>query len=341
MKLQSSKVRKTLNILFRLLIVSLSLGFIYWKLFAHGNYTELKEAFASFEEHSLFIPVIVATLVLMFFNWGIEALKWKMLVSRVEQIGFIKAVQSVVSGVTVSIFTPNRTGEFIGRAFILKNGDPGQAVLLTLVGSFSQLLVTILAGSMAFAFTFTKYLPEGVYIPSWSKAGIILSLVLLMITGTFTFFRFPFLVKFAENRFLNRLSKVHYYLNAISSISKTELIYLFALSVIRYIVFSIQFFLVLKAFEIPINITAAFSLIPIIFLSLAAIPTIALSELGVRGSVSLFFIGEYLLNTRGFPLNEQESLGIVLAAGLLWIINLAIPAIAGIPFVFKLKFFRR
>jgi hypothetical protein len=340
-KLKDSKVRKTLNILFRLLIVVLSLSFIYWKLFAQGDYEELLRAFTSFRREAHFIPAIIITLILMFFNWGIEAVKWQMLVSRVEEIGFIKSVQSVISGVTVSIFTPNRTGEFIGRAFILKKGSPGQAVILTLVGSFSQLLVTLLTGSLALAFTFTQYLPGPISIPAWSHAGIVLTCALLIVAGGFTFFRIPVLLRVFETMFLKHLKKLHYYLNAIYSISRKELLRLFLLSVIRYLVFSLQFFLVLKAFDIPISIRAAISLIPVIFLTLAAIPTVALSELGVRGSVSLFFIGQYLLHSRGVPMNEQESLGVVLAAGLLWVINLAIPAIAGIPFVFRLKFFRR
>jgi hypothetical protein len=31
----------------------------------------------------------------------------------------------------------------------------------------------------------------------------------------------------------------------------------------------------------------------------------------------------------------------VLAAGSLWLINLAIPALLGVPFIFKLRFFRK
>jgi hypothetical protein len=78
-----------------------------------------------------------------------------------------------------------------------------------------------------------------------------------------------------------------------------------------------------------------------IYLALAVIPTFALSELGVRGSVSLFLIGGYLLSSRGAPVSENESLAIILAAGLLWMINLAIPAILGVPYIFSLRFFRK
>ncbi len=341
MKLQGSKLHKTLNILFRLMIVALSLGFIYRKLFAEGDFEELSTAFQSFYHQADFFLLLVITLIMMLVNWGIEALKWKKLVARVENIGFLQAVQSVISGVTVSIFTPNRTGEFIGRAFILRKGNPGQAVLLTLIGSFSQLLVTILAGLLALAFSFREYLPDRIQIPSWSYTGVIMGIILIMIAGLILFFRISIVIRFIEKRFLNKFSKLHFYLNAINTISGKELLPLFFLSMIRYLVFSIQFFLVLKAFGLPVTILDALTLIPVIFLSLAIIPTIALSELGVRGSVSLFFIGEYLLKQRGIPVSEQEALGAVLAAGLLWVINLAVPAIAGIPFVFKLKFFRR
>ncbi|MBK7172019.1 MAG: flippase-like domain-containing protein [Bacteroidales bacterium] len=337
----TSKVHKTLNILLRLIIVLLSLGFIYWKIFAKGEIQELRMALESFGSNSAFFEGLIIVMLLMLANWGIEAIKWKRLVSEVENISFIKAFQSVITGVTVSIFTPNRTGEFIGRAFILKKGDPLQAVLLTLVGSFSQLLVTLLAGSVALAFTYRLFLPAGVLIPAWTHVGImagLLSGVVILIT---IFLSIPEFTKFLETKFKTRLKRISFYLQALQAISRKELILILSLSFLRYFVFSLQFYLMLLIFGVFIPLSSAILLIPVIFITLAVIPTIALSEIGVRSSVSLFFIGEYILQTRGVAPGEKESLAIIMAACLLWVINLAIPAIAGVPFVFKLRFFRK
>ena len=69
------------------------------------------------------------------------------------------------------------------------------------------------------------------------------------------------------------------------------------------------------------------------------IPTIAITELGIRGSVALFLIGIYFGNPLDMP--DHINLGIVAASTALWIINLALPALTGTIFVFNLKFFRK
>ncbi|NVO18505.1 MAG: flippase-like domain-containing protein [Bacteroidetes bacterium] len=341
MLLNLSKLHKSLNILIRLTIVALSVGFIYWKVFAKGDVYQLLDALKSYDQNPAFIPGLLLVCLLMLINWSVESLKWQQLVNKIEQISFLKAVQSVLSGVTVSIFTPNRTGEFIGRAFILKNAQPGWAVLLTIIGSLSQLLVTILIGTVALAFTYQSYIPSGVIIPEWAHIGMISGILMLNISLILFFFNVPFFGLSLKMLFRKPESRIASYFKVISTLSRKELIQVFLLSTLRYAVFSLQFYLIFKLFGIELPVRAALYIIPLIYLALAVIPTFALSELGVRGSVSLFLIGGYFLSSTGTSLSESMSLGIVLAAALLWIINLAIPAIIGIPFVFKLRFFSK
>lgn len=340
-RLKQSKLHKTLNILIRLTIVALSVGFIYWKVFARGDVKTLFSSIKSFGESPVFLKGLILVFILMIANWSVETLKWQKLINKVENTPFLKAFQSVLSGVTVSIFTPNRTGEFIGRAFILKNSDPFKAVLLTIVGSLSQLLVTILAGTIALAFSYRNYLPPGTDIPPWAHIGVIGSLVifnLLILAGFFNVPVFGLTIK----RFLqSRSTRILSYLQVISSLKRIDLIWVFLLSLARYWIFSFQFFLMLYIFGITLPLKESALIIPLIFLALAVIPTFALSELGVRGSVSLYFIGVFMQISRGTALSEAESLAIILAAGFLWMINLALPAILGMPFVFKLRFFSK
>ena len=54
-------------------------------------------------------------LVLVFFNWGFEAIKWKYMIKKIEYITFSVALKSVFAGVSTGIFTPNRVGEFAGK----------------------------------------------------------------------------------------------------------------------------------------------------------------------------------------------------------------------------------
>ena len=339
--MRNSKVHKSLNFFIRSIIVALSLGFIYWKVFSTGKAGELVEPLEEFVFKEGFYPGIALLTLLMILNWSIETIKWQGLVNRIERISFFKSLQSVLTGVTVSIFTPNRTGEFIGRAFILRKSNPVTAVILTIIGSFSQLLVTILLGSIGLVITFFNYFIEIYTVPGWAKTGIYAGILLMDVVILVMYFNIPPIIAYLDQRFNKRFGRWTKILHPTSEIPRNELIRLLGLSLSRYLVFSIQFYIVLQLFGISLPYATAAVLIPAIFLALAIIPTFALSELGVRGSVSLFFIGMFLKQSRGVAISEAESLAIVLAAGMLWLINLALPAIIGVPFVFKLRFFRR
>lgn len=337
--LKQSNVHKTLNVTLRLVIIGFSLGFIFWKIFAHGNYHELKTSVTSFSNRTDFLPGLLLLFSLMFVNWSVEAIKWQRLVSRIEKLPFLQSFQSVITGVTVSIFTPNRTGEFIGRAFILKKSVPLQAVLLTLVGSLSQLLVTLMLGFIALAVYYRELFSIRASLPEWTHIGFITGITAAIAVMIAFYLGIPGFSSLLERNLLKRFQRFATHFRALESISRKELIYLFLLSMGRYLIFSFQFYLVLRIFGIGLPIQAALYLIPLIYLALALIPTFALTELGVRGSVTIFLVGSYLTRERGFSLSEAESLSTVFAAGTLWLINLAIPALMGIPFVFKLRFF--
>jgi len=85
---------------------------------------------------------------LMPINWGIESKKWQLLVHHVETFSFSRAFKSVLSGCSVTMLTPNRVGEYGGRILYVKPANRIKAISLTLVGSISQLLVTMVMGSV-------------------------------------------------------------------------------------------------------------------------------------------------------------------------------------------------
>lgn len=110
------------------------------------------------------------------------------------------------------------------------------------------------------------------------------------------------------------------------------------LSAARYLVFSTQFYLAIRLMGLDFTVTQSMMVIPVIYLVLAAIPTMALTELGVRGSVSVFLFG---LLTEAGVLDAEGTLAVVSASTLIWILNIAFPSLAGVLVIFRLKFFRR
>ena len=86
--LKQSNLHKTLNILIRLSIVGLSVGFIYWKIFAKGDIKGLMDSLKSFGGNPLFLKGLILVFVLMIVNWSVETLKWQKLITRVEPVSF-------------------------------------------------------------------------------------------------------------------------------------------------------------------------------------------------------------------------------------------------------------
>jgi uncharacterized membrane protein YbhN (UPF0104 family) len=135
------------------------------------------------------------------------------------------------------------------------------------------------------------------------------------------------------------VEKLYRYIMVISSYSSKELLYVILLSFLRFVVFSFQLYLLLRLFSVDLPFFQGMIIIAVIFFVMTIIPTVAITELGIRGSVSLFLIGMYFGGPEMTP--ESVNLGIVAASTALWIINLALPALIGAVFVFSLKFFRK
>ena len=64
------------------------------------------------------------------------------------------------------------------------------------------------------------------------------------------------------------------------------------------------------------------------FFVIATIPTPALIEIGIREATSLLFIGLFSAN----------QIGIISATFTLWLVNIAIPSLLGVGFIFQAKF---
>jgi len=85
-------------------------------------------------------------------NWGIEARKWQLLMMPVQVMSFIHAFKSVLCGVTLSLNTPNRIGEYAGRVLFVEEGKRLTAVSLSIAGGIAQLIITVMAGCFGIIF---------------------------------------------------------------------------------------------------------------------------------------------------------------------------------------------
>ena len=129
------------------------------------------------------------------------------------------------------------------------------------------------------------------------------------------------------------------YAGVFSLYSNNDLIILLIFSLLRYTIYTMQFYLMLLLFGVDISFAHAIVLISVTYLLMTLIPTITITELGIRGSVTVGVFGLFF-ETRGYW-NEEMSFAVLAASSAIWLINLVLPAVVGGLLAFRLKFFRK
>ncbi|TSA30552.1 MAG: UPF0104 family protein [Bacteroidetes bacterium] len=334
-----TKIGKTYNKLIQVAILALTYGFIYDQVFYRKNLPDILDAVSEDLGRSGFLWNLGLVILLMFLNWAIEAVKWQYLMAKIERISFWKSYQAILTGVTISSFTPNRIGEYFGRVFILNTASRIEGILVTILGSMSQLLITIFTGSIAMLAFIPLFLTR-----YWSFSGYLYYILGALVVGFNVlilafYFNVSFLSTLKEKILRNGLKRVRKFFRIFAFYHNRELIRVLLYSFVRYLVFSCQFYLLLQLFGVPVPYPEALMLISLIYFVMAVIPTIALTELGIRGSVALYFFGIYFSGTTIDM--DPVNVGILASSTLLWAINLGFPSLVGSIFVFRLKFFRK
>lgn len=316
-----------LGILLKVLALVLTFWFIYYRIFTTKNLDEIQVYFSDHLQNKSNRWMFVVAVLLTFANWGLETFKWRYLILRIENISFLRAVKAVLSGVTLSVFTPNRIGEYAGRVVYINEGDRIKAALITVISSFSQLITTLLVGAFAFLFYMETFQPDlvgslSIYI------GIQLYVVFFVLV-ILTFINTSFLT-ILLNRVTFLRQKFKKYIAVFSYYTQWDLLKVLGLSITRYLVFSVQYYLLLEFFGVELTPLQALILIPVYFLTLTAIPTITLAELGVREVVAITV----------FSVVSVNEIGLVSTSFTIWLINLAIPALIGVFFVLRARLFK-
>ncbi len=273
-------------------------------------------------------PQFWMVLILMLLNWGLEALKWKWLLASLEKTSLLRSFKAVLAGVALALNTPNRIGEYGGRVLYVSEGKRIPAISLSIAGSFSQLIITLLMGGLGLIFSGQAFLNTASAESMYLLARVLVWGVFTTATGCLLlYFRLGWIVRsFLRIPGLSYLVKQ---LAVLENLNVTILLRVLALSFLRYLVFVLQYILLLQVMHVEIAWWPAFWLIAILYLVLAVIPTITLLELGIRGKASILL----------FKLYSANTVGIYATATGIWLVNLLVPALAGSLLIIGVKIF--
>lgn len=236
-----------------------------------------------------------------------------------ERISFFKAVKSVLAGCSITMLTPNRMGEYGGRIMFVKENNRLKAISVSVLGSISQLAITILCGSAALYYLFfysnhTNRIHDYLWL---THNGLLFLGVISSFFILFLFFNTHTFVRVVSH--IPVLKKMVKHIVLLESFTYKQLLNVLTLSLFRYLIFILQYLLILKVMQVNIDTLVCVSLLAVFYFLMAMLPTIGLTELPVRATAAVVILGWW----------SDNIIGIQAAVFCIWLINLVIPSLIG------------
>ena len=268
-----------------LLVMKICVAFAcLWFIYSKVSFEEIKwETFSlGFSRPILMVFVII----LMPFNWSLEAERWRVAVDE-EPLTFRESISKILAGLALNWVVPFTLGDAGGRLIGVLNYQKSGIALVK--NRMIMLVITVVfgAGSVMFYYQVLSLRAIGIFI-------IIIVAIALFLS--------------------NRLPKL---------ILTKEIV---ILSLLRYLIFTIQFIVLLYLFLPELKYEVIIFGVGWIFLFRTIIPSL-FGNFGVRESSAILYFEPHV-----------ADLNLVLIPCLLiWIINTVIPSIVGSYFVFNWK----
>ncbi len=300
-------------------VLILSYGFLAYKIVEFIHSPASKTDWFNLSWHRW--GWLLVTLALLPVNLGIEAVKWRFLISKVELISFATAFKSLFSGLATAFFTPNRIGEYPGRVVYLQSGNRWKGITFGLIGTMAQSITLLSFGLLSFWLLMVHNPFENLRNDTMRT----------IIFATATALSFAIYLSLPKLVWVLRHFKIHtkimIWLRWLTLFRTRELALILLLAISRYLIFCVQFYFMLLFCDIHIPFLHGMIAIAAYYLFITFTPSISFSEAAIRGSYAVMFIGLFTAN----------AIAAATAGVLIWFINAVIPMIIGSIFFSKTK----
>ncbi|MFN3595677.1 MAG: lysylphosphatidylglycerol synthase transmembrane domain-containing protein [Rubricoccaceae bacterium] len=263
----------------------------------------------------------LAALALLPLNVTLEAYRWHRLVARVApETSFGASLRAVVGGYPMGLLTPARVGDYVGRALYLRTVSPGVSAALTFAERMATLACCLVFGLVALVPFAAEHLPRA---PLWpALAGLSAAATAALLAGLL----YPQAAQAALSLALP-FRRARRTLVVFRRFATADTAVLLALSAVRYAVFTAQFVLLVRALAPEAAWLPATTAVALVFFVKSAVPQVTLGDLGIRESAAVFFLSAY---------GVAEAAALHASLGV-FVINLLLPALAGVPLMLHLR----
>lgn len=266
---------------------------------------------------------IAGALALLPASLTLEGLVWFFFARQeVPDLRLRTAYASLFTGYTLGLMTPARLGELAGRAFYLRHPDKWMISAIVFIERLLAMVVGVGVGLAALVYFITTVAPTPEML--WWSVAAYGGGAFLLFLGLFAFPQQAY-------RVVERLvpsERVVEKLQFVRRLSRRRVLFYGVLATLRYGVYASQFVLLLHAFAPEVDLFAAYLGVALTFYAKFLIPSITLMDLGVREGAAVYFLG-----TLGFAQAAAFN-----ASLLIFGTNLLLPALLGLPLLFRLRF---
>ncbi len=310
-----SKSKKILAVGIKLVIGILSFYIIYAKLVSIPH---LKEQCLNLINEPTIYPVLVLVILLVPANWGIESYKWQLITKKTESISYKTALKSVFAGICVGNIAPGRSMEFLAKIVFFKPENRPSITVLHFINGMFQMLITVTMGIISVLYKFNTTNNSSTLVYAIIGGGIAIMILCVWAITNVSFIQ----QKLKWIKWFRKMETIEPI-----QLSVKLVLSLLLLSVIRYLVFTAQFYLLYSAIFPQALFIESFTSIAAYFMLTSIIPMISYIEPAIRAAIALFVFNNV----------NDNTVFVVLASTGVWFVNVVIPSVIGYIIIVREK----
>lgn len=266
---------------------------------------------------------VAGALALMPLTLTLDGVVWRRLLRPVVAHPTARQLAgAVLSGFALGFVTPARAGEFVGRALYLPEADAWTVGLTIFVQRLIDTAINVAVGIGALG----GVLYIGLLESAWAWTLVLIG------GGAFALLLIGFLAAPSSAARLARWlaphrTAIHERVDVLQTYRHRTMAWATGWAGLRYVVFCTQFVLLIYAFAPEPALHSVFGAVALTFFAKFLIPSVTLMDLGIQEGAAVFFLGL-------FGVSPAAAFN---AALLLFLINIVLPTLAGLPFVWPLR----
>ncbi len=267
---------------------------------------------------------LLGALVLLPLNLWLETKTWNLFARLVlPALTMWRALGALLVGHTMGFFTPAKVGEYAGRLLYLQADDSWGLGVAIVAERTSSKVIAVTTGIGALV----------LFLATADPAPRLLWFIVLGYTAASAVLLYAalFFPKHLHRMLLRWMpARWHKAVQYLTALHPRVVGRGLGLAALRYAVYVTQFVLLLRAFGPLVSIQAALLGLVLTYVVKFLLPPITWMDLGIREGAAIYFLG-------GLGFTEAAALN---ASLFMFCINIALPALMGIPLLQRLRISR-